>query len=450
MSNDTVTLISPDGKNKIVCFKYMEESFRKEGFVSSERIYANLLYRFFYFKIFRKIINFFALCLRCKFFFKDPEHNEFVIFDSDNTDPVEKILPNKNYTIISTRITQINKIYVSRKIIFYIMKNFFKVSLKQNYLAALIVVIAPKIVLTYISDSEDFHIVSKILHNKIKFIAFQTYMPNMFEIMFSKKGKKNFFIPKFFCYGKCDELFYKNKKVNIGTIESVGSIKASLTYEYVKSKKLKINPDKYDICLISESRAVINKDWPQVKTLDDSIGLVAEFTHKLCKKHNLNLVFSGKINKTDADAKREIYFYKHYLKNYDFKISEPSFIEKTYSSYINIMQSKLTIALFSTMLREAISFDKKILSFNTTGYLDTKFPGPNIEFPQESICILEKPSYELFEERVLRILSITNEEYFSQLGKEKSFLMHPAAETTNILRKKLKEVAEQNTNNNIK
>ena len=101
------------------------------------------------------------------------------------------------------------------------------------------------------------------------------------------------------------------------------------------------------------------------------------------------------------------------------------------------MQSKLTIALFSTMLREAISFDKKILSFNTTGYLDTKFPGPNIEFPQESICILEKPSYELFEERVLRILSITNEEYFSQLGKEKSFIMTHIVDAAGILRKKI-------------
>jgi len=114
------------------------------------------------------------------------------------------------------------------------------------------------------------------------------------------------------------------------------------------------------------------------------------------------------------------------------------------------MQSKLTIALWSTMLREAISFEKKILSFNTAGHPDVIFPGPGITFPQESICILTKPSYELFEERVLRILSMTKEEYFSQLGKEKSFLMTPTVETASILRKRLKQTLEYNTNDNIK
>ena len=114
------------------------------------------------------------------------------------------------------------------------------------------------------------------------------------------------------------------------------------------------------------------------------------------------------------------------------------------------MQSKLTIALWSTMLREAISFEKKILSFNTNGHSDVIFPGPGVTFPQESICVLTKPSYELFEERVLRILSMTNEEYFSQLGKEKSFLMAPTVETASILRNKLKQTLELSTNDNIK
>ena len=114
------------------------------------------------------------------------------------------------------------------------------------------------------------------------------------------------------------------------------------------------------------------------------------------------------------------------------------------------MQSKLTIALWSTILREAISFEKKILSFNTTGHPDVMFPGPGITFPQESICILTKPSYELFEERVLKILSMTNEEYFSQLGIEKSFLMTPTVETASILRKRLKQTLEYSINDNIK
>ena len=207
MNDGIITLISRDGKDKIVCYKYMEECFKKEGYTSSKKIYINLLYKLFNFGILRKIRVFFTLYLRCKFFFHDPKHIELVIFDRTNSKSLEKILSNKNYVIISTRIEQINKIFVSKKIIFYIIKNLFKRSLKQNYLTALIKVIAPKIVLTHIFYSEDFHIVSKILNNKIKFIAIQTYAPTAFNTMFPGKGKKNFFIPKFFCYSKFDELF---------------------------------------------------------------------------------------------------------------------------------------------------------------------------------------------------------------------------------------------------
>ena len=454
MNDDIVTLISCDGKDKVVCFKYMEEYFKKEGYISSKKLYINLLYllhKLFNFRKLRKIKTFFVLCLRCKFFFQDPKHSAFVIFDSQSTFFIEAVLPNKNYVIVPTRIEQINKIYVSKKIIFYIIKNFFKGSLKQNYLTALIKIIAPKIVVTHISDSRDFHIVSKTLNNKIKFIAIQTYAPTAINTMFPGKDKKNFFIPKLFCYGKFDELFYKKKKANIGSFEVVGSIGSSLSYEYTQSEKLKINPNKYDICLIAEILPILNQgDYPHVKSLPDSFGLAAEFVHRLCRKHNLNMVFSGKAPKDTANARREIYFYKHYLKNYNFKIFQSPKETREYSSYINIMQSKLVIALWSTMLREAISFEKKILSFNTTGHPDVIFPGPGITFPQESICILTKPSYELFEERVLRILSMTNEEYFSQLGIEKSFLMVPTVETASILRKRLKQMLEYNTNDNIK
>ena len=170
MSNKTVTLISKDGKNKIVCFKYMEEYFQKEGYVSSKKIQIRLLYFFhkiFNFTIFRKIKTFFALCLKCKFFFKNPEKKEFVFFDSNNLTALEKILPNENYSIVSTRIGEIKEIYITKEIIFFMLKNIFKCSLKQSYLTALIKKIKPKIVVTNCHDSEDFHITSKILHNSI-------------------------------------------------------------------------------------------------------------------------------------------------------------------------------------------------------------------------------------------------------------------------------------------
>tara|TARA_B100000029_G_scaffold516743_1_gene633559 strand:- start:3118 stop:4473 length:1356 start_codon:yes stop_codon:yes gene_type:complete len=450
MSKNTVTLISRDLKNKIICYKYMEEQYLKEGYVSSNIIHIKLLYKFFNLKIPRRIRAFFSLCLRCKFFLKNPKHTDYVILDSEHTKCIEEILANKNYNIVSTRIEQVNEIYISLKIIFYIIKNFFKRSLKQNYLIALIKIIAPKIVITQISDSEDFHLISKLMQGEIKFLAIQTYSPIMYQYNFRQKEKNNFYIPKLFCFGEYDELFYKKNKANIEAFEQIGSIQSSLCYEYVKTKKIEINPNKYDICLISEALPNVDGDMSHVKNLTDSIGLVAEFTHKLCKKHNLNLIFSGRAAKDQKFAKREICFYKHYLKNYNFEISQPNNSKDAkYPSYQNIMQSKLTIALYSTILREAICFEKKILSFNPVDHPDAKFPGPDIELSPESICTLNKTSYEIFEERVLKLLSITNDEYFNELGKEKFFIMKPVTDGANIVRKRLNEIVEGGNNNNI-
>ncbi len=436
MDEDIRVLISQDGQKKIVCYRYMEECFHNEGFSLLTNSKNNLLNKFFNIKILNKIKTLFLLILRSKFYFSNPKNNKIVIFDCETTKDIEKVLPNKNYAILSTRIKKINKIYLSWKIIFYVLKNLLNRSLKQNYLVAVIKAIAPKIVLTHVSHSEDFHIVSKILHSEIKFIAIQSATSN--EITFMPETyKKNYFIPTLFCFGEYDKIFYKKEKINVESIEAIGSIKSSLSYEYVKSKKIEINPNQYDICLVSEPHAVLNGDFPQVKNMAECCGLVAEFTHRLCKKHNLNLIFSGASEVGSVSAMREFYFYKHYLKNYNFKIFNSSNRESSYPSYVNVMKSKLAIGSVSTLLREVISFEKKILSCMFTGHSDVGFPARDSEFSDQSICILKEPSYELFEQRVLKILSMTQEEYFSQLGKDKSFIMAPTTDTANILRKKI-------------
>ena len=114
----TLTMISSDGKDKIVCYKFMEECFRKEGYKKAKKVSINLLYEIFNLGILRKIKVFFTLCLRCKFIFKDPEHYDFLIFDKEASSFIEQILPSKNYAIIPTRIHEINKVYLSKEIIF--------------------------------------------------------------------------------------------------------------------------------------------------------------------------------------------------------------------------------------------------------------------------------------------------------------------------------------------
>ena len=65
-------------------------------------------------------------------------------------------------------------------------------SIKQNYIAALIKEIDPKVVITNIDNSADFYITCKILNKtKIKFIAVQN--GNRFDIIHGSKKKIKLF-----------------------------------------------------------------------------------------------------------------------------------------------------------------------------------------------------------------------------------------------------------------
>jgi surface carbohydrate biosynthesis protein len=426
MESDTIELINLSTYSKIKTFKHMEDYYFKRGYV----VYKKNI-KFYIFKKIRKFKTLLKLFFLSKLHFCNPKKKDFIVYDCENTKDIIKILPNNNYKILSTRIERIKEIYFSKKIFSFIILNFFKRSLKQNYLAALIQVISPKIVITHIDNSADFYLSAKIFKNEIKFIAVQN--ANRGDIVYeSLEENKKVFVPVFLCFGSFDEEIYRKKKCNIEKFEIVGSLRSSLATECVKTKGINLNKEKYDICLISEPHPILNSDYHHISNLADSVAKIAEYTHRLCKKKNLNLIFTSK-REDDLDS----CFYKKYLQEYEFNILPGSY--EVYSTYQNVMQSKLIIGHISTILREAISFNKKILSCNFTGH-------PDIIFPTKGFCVLENVPYELFEERVLKILSMSEKEYFDRLNLDKNYIMKPTTNTANIIREKLSFLLKEKNN----
>ena len=92
------------------------------------------------------------------------------------------------------------------------------------------------------------------------------------------------------------------------------------------------------------------------------------------------------------------------------------------------MQSKLIIGHDSTALREAFSFNKKILSCQFIEH--KKF------FPYQGLSLLNECSYEAFKNRVLKILKLSNEEYNLSV-KKIDYIMKNTLNTANIIRKRL-------------
>jgi len=400
-------------ENKTLYFvidKYFKNYFLKKGYKElPKNLFLKTLYKFIYLKILRFPKLLFNILKNSKFIFNNPKNCDYIIYDDVTKEYIEAVLKEKNYFVMATRIERINNFYFSKDILFYILKNIFRRSFKQNYLAALIKVISPKSVITHIDNSVDFSITSRIFKNdKIKFIAIQNA---------GREGEHNldkFYLPNFYVFGNHYKNYYESKNVEVNKFYITGSLRANAIKKYLENKNKIYDKNKYDICLISEPLPVLNFDFKHIDDYTDIKGKVAKYTHLLCKKNNLNLVFSGKYFLENPDREFEKMYYKKFLGELDFNISSGRGGE--FSSYFNIMQSKLIIGVNSTLLQESIVFKKKFLSCNFFDHEDF-----NLSFPDE--CTLRSNSFEDFEKKVMDILSENEKKYFERLSDKFEYIM---------------------------
>ena len=421
----TTEIITPNFDKKLSVMLFMEKFYLNKGYHKcSKNLIIRMFYKF-YFSYLRKIIT---LIKNTKFIFKNPEKKPLLIYDCENSKFLEMLLSDINYAVFSVRIEKIKEIYISKKIIFSLITNFFRASLKQNYIISVIKIINPKIVITNVDNSEDFHITSKLLKKtNIRFIAIQhahrgdTLWKNQEEL-------KKIHIPEFFCFSNFDKKIHEERNCKIDRYSIVGSLRASLAINYVKSKNLKIDPETYDICLISEPQSITSGDFKHVTDIQEKVGKIAQYTFRLAKEKNLKIIFSGKLN----DPLEETYYYNHFLKNYKFQISPQK--SEEFSTYINIMKSKMVIGHVSTTPREAIALKKKVLVCNFTGHKD-------LLFPSNGICTMKNEvEYDDFKKRVLSIMSMPQTEYINNLSEDVNQIMNTKVKTTEVIREKLNRI----------
>ena len=151
---------------------------------------------------------------------------------------------------------EIKTIYLTTNIFIYLLSNFFKRSLKQNYLISLIREINPDVVITHIDNSPDFHVVSRELHQKICFMAVQRANRD-FKWLPIEKTKK-IYIPNYFCFFlNMRKKFVKIKRYRLIIFFCYWIFEDSLSLEYIKEKKIKIDKNEFDICLVGG----LNTEW---------------------------------------------------------------------------------------------------------------------------------------------------------------------------------------------
>jgi len=153
--------------------------------------------------------------LNAKYVFHEPEKEDLLIFDGESLNQLKYILPSFKYQVIETRINRIKEIYITPKIFFSTIRNI-KTNILNSYLLTLVDIIKPKVVFTFIDNSEKFSEFAALRKKKYKFVALQNgarYEHRTYKELFKKKiiskGYVKFNIPYFLCFGENEVEDYK-------------------------------------------------------------------------------------------------------------------------------------------------------------------------------------------------------------------------------------------------
>ena len=394
----------------------------------------------------RRYLLVLKLFLKSKFLFKNPSNHEIVIFDDESFADLKNFIHHYDFFILQSRIENINKIYFSFRILKYFFKNF-KGNIMTAYFASLLETINPKIVLTNIDNSLKFSDLARIFGKKINFLAIQNaarWDIDEYKLRYKKNKtktdlSKKFYIPNFLCFGQFEIDHYKSQGIEVKNFFKIGSLRLANFMHYIKENKIEIKKSFYDICLISVPPLHHDAIFGE-KDIAKSYANTVKFTIKFCKQNNMKLIFAQKRDKKiiPDGNKAELDFYKKHLSNEEYEyLIDNSAVKKgdkssRYSSYMAMQQSEVTVCAWSTMLRENLCIGGKILCCNL-------FPTNVWDFPIQGICSIRNCSYQEFEERLLKIYSMTKKDYFSKLTKDKCYTVEydEKVSTIDILKKKI-------------
>lgn len=373
------------------------------------------------------IFKILKILFKCRFYLNTPKNYELVVLDDEGIEYLKYILKSRKYFSLVTRSSNLKNICFSPKVVFFTFVHF-KGDLFLAYLSALIHVIKPKIVITYVDNAPKFHYLAQLFKDKIKFLAIQNSTRDL-EIkineyvekknFYSSNYNQNYFVPYLFCYGQYEIDFFKKKKIKIKDFKKIGSIKVS---NFKKIQKLKLlKKKKYDICLIPD--AAPNYDnYFKSKGFEQGFAQTIKFTIKFCKENNKKIIFPMK-RYLKPYKSEEINFLKKYLNKTELKFLLKNKSDKNrgnkYNSYFKMYESNVTLSSATSMLREALSMKKKIMACNFT-------PTNIFDFPINKFCFLKNPSYQEFENKLKKILSMSEEKYFHLLGNKKNYIIEDA------------------------
>lgn len=304
-----------------------------------------------------------------------------------------------------------------------LLKDFFSLLLQGHrpqtaYFSALLRRLTPAIVVTYIDNSELFYEVARVNHRRMRFLAIQNGS-RIDVVEKSSKDAQRIFIPEFACFGEYERDLYLTKGASVGNFIPMGSLRESYFRQYWQKKSVSMHAGgyDYDMCIVAEASPGWNQRYPGS---EDAIGNIAKYAVRLAHEKGLKLVIAGKRDITPGQVRAlihqrdtEVAWYKKYAGDHPVTPR----VRDQFSTYELTVRSRLSLALMSTVLREASSRGSRVLHCNFSG--DSRW-----DFCVDGIWSLKEDSYEAFAERVMALLALSDEAWREKSAKMAAYVMN--------------------------
>ena len=306
-----------------------------------------------------------------------PPKRKYLYYDT-HTLQIQKYLKIKNYTVLDTRINEINLFIILKVLLdFSSLMKLFKHNIYFIYLCKYIEFVNPKYVINFIDNDVKFYFFKKYF-KEIKFISIQNGLRTEINDIFSKDifvRSNNLACDYYLVFNKNIGKKLSNK-INSKYIE-FGSLKNNF---YSKKKITK----KYDILYISQFRnSKFIKYKNKIISMDQWITnhekKLLNNVLKYCKNYNKKLSILSTYARSHDLFIKEMNYYKKITKNNSWKIIPSQKNSKTTNNYEIVDSCEITLTSWSTLGYESLARGNKVAFFQPKNFFNTK--GRNFAWP---------------------------------------------------------------------
>jgi surface carbohydrate biosynthesis protein len=336
-----------------------------------------------------------------------PKAVSIIVVHDTNFDYIKPLIRGSSYEIIPVD-EPFSKFYVAAipTFLYWLIKIR---SISTSYLIAHLKLFKPKLVLTYIDNSGVYQSAAR-LYQGCRFFAIQN--GNRLLQRDNPPGTAQIFHREFACIGEFEIEQYRKHGAHVETFYPFGTILNAL---YMKSRQ-GVPTKLYDVCLISHIRpGQINKFSERISSFEVMVNYLDQY----CLKYEKTMCIALKCA---PDRDKEIYEWE--LDWFKRRVSAQHKIfanpKLSFQTFKLSDESRISIAMHSTALREAFGRGNRILACNFSSFA-------SYAFPINGIWYLENNNFEEFEQRINYILGMSQVEWdaITKVKKQSIYCVMP-------------------------